>query len=60
MKFTEICAMAPETGPGKAMKMRFHYDKSAGECKEFVYGGAGGNQNNFKTQEECMEKCKGQ
>lgn len=59
-KCTEICGLEAETGPGKAMIMRFFYDKSAGECKEFVYGGARGNANNFKTQEECIEKCKGQ
>lgn len=59
-KFAEICALAAETGPGRAMIMRFHYNKSTGTCEEFVYGGAKGNANNFRTQEECLEKCKGQ
>lgn len=60
MKCTEICAMEADMGPGKAMIIRFHYDKSSGTCKEFIYGGGRGNQNNFKSEAECLEKCEGQ
>lgn len=29
-----------------------------GECKGFVYGGCGGNPNNFETYDHCFEACK--
>lgn len=57
---TEICAMAPEIGDGRASITRFFYDKSTGTCKEFFWGGFGGNKNNFNTLEDCLSKCKGQ
>lgn len=38
---------------------RFYYDKPSGECKTFLYGGEGGNKNNFAMQKECMETCHG-
>lgn len=58
--YVEICALEPDTGMALAFMERFYYDKVAGTCKGFVYGGVGGNQNNFFTEKECMEKCKGQ
>lgn len=59
LNYSKICSLAPETGIGDAYFERFHYDKASGTCKMFVYGGVGGNKNNFKTPEECMEKCEG-
>lgn len=29
----------------------------AGECKEWVYGGCGGNGNRFYTKEACDKAC---
>ena len=37
---------------------RFYHDKNDGQCKQFYYGGCGGNTNNFETLEECNNKCK--
>nr|AAY66790.1 putative secreted protease inhibitor [Ixodes scapularis] len=54
----ERCYMKPKTGPCKAKYERFHYDRKDLTCKPFIYGGCGGNENNFKTKEECQKACK--
>nr|XP_058928358.1 kunitz-type protease inhibitor 2-like [Kogia breviceps] len=35
------------------------YNVTDGSCQEFVYGGCGGNDNNYMTKEECLAKCAG-
>jgi len=52
------CSEEAEAGICRAMIPRFYHDQSDGQCKQFYYGGCGGNTNNFKTLEECNEKCK--
>ncbi|BHF79906.1 zinc-containing alcohol dehydrogenase [Sparganum proliferum] len=49
----DICNMPIERGRCRASIDRYGYDKETGECKEFTFGGCGGNENNFYTQEEC-------
>ncbi|GBM17505.1 Papilin [Araneus ventricosus] len=51
------CDKAAETGLCRAYIPRYYYDQEAGQCKKFIYGGCGGNRNNFKTEEECYNKC---
>ncbi|CAJ0945064.1 unnamed protein product, partial [Mesorhabditis belari] len=34
------------------------YDKENNECKKFIYGGCGGNENRFGSKEECEKICK--
>jgi len=53
------CLKAPETGMCRAHLTRWAFNKENGKCRMFVYGGCGGNQNNFEFKEECMEKCAG-
>lgn len=38
---------------------RWWYNVTGGSCQQFVYGGCGGNDNNYLTKEECSEKCAG-
>ncbi|EDV99164.1 male accessory gland serine protease inhibitor [Drosophila grimshawi] len=33
------------------------YNPSDNSCKDFVYGGCGGNANRFGSKEECEAKC---
>lgn len=33
------------------------YDKNTKKCKEFRYGGCGGNDNRFAALELCQEAC---
>ncbi|XP_039635031.1 papilin-like isoform X3 [Perca fluviatilis] len=54
---TEVCEQTPEIGPCEAYFPRYFYNSSSMSCQLFTYGGCGGNQNNFKTEKECMQKC---
>ena len=36
---------------------RFYYNPTTEKCEEFIYGGIGGNENNFKYKSICMERC---
>lgn len=54
---TEICELTKEIGPCKASIPRFYYNSEKQKCEEFIYGGCGGNANNFETQEECEYMC---
>lgn len=38
-------------------KFRYFYNVDKGKCEEFMYGGCGGNTNNFFTTKECEEQC---
>lgn len=52
------CSEAPFVrGLCRALVPRWTYDAESNECKNFGYGGCGGNKNNFVTQDECERKC---
>ncbi|XP_061449222.1 protease inhibitor 1-like [Rhineura floridana] len=53
----ELCSLPAKTGPCIAFTARFFFNKSSGECEQFIYGGCLGNANNFKTLEECRRTC---
>ncbi|KAB0405050.1 hypothetical protein E2I00_012259, partial [Balaenoptera physalus] len=46
------------TGPCRAVMPRWYFDLSKGKCVRFIYGGCGGNRNNFESEEYCMAVCK--
>ena len=48
-----------DEGSCSAMLDKVYFDKRDGQCKEFIYGGCKGNENNFKDMEECEKQCKG-
>ncbi|XP_077967571.1 amyloid-beta precursor protein-like isoform X1 [Styela clava] len=54
-----ICGLKPDGGSCLAYFDRFYYDVTDGLCKKFVFGGCGGNANNFFMQDDCVTKCKG-
>jgi hypothetical protein len=41
----------------KAYFKRYFYNTTSARCEEFVYGGCGGNKNNFVKKEHCKAKC---
>uniref|UniRef100_A0A8C3IXX9 BPTI/Kunitz inhibitor domain-containing protein n=1 Tax=Chrysemys picta bellii TaxID=8478 RepID=A0A8C3IXX9_CHRPI len=51
-----LCHLPSVCGYCKARFPRFFYNWSSQACEEFVYGGCGGNKNNFETKEECLQQ----
>ncbi|XP_017579155.1 WAP, Kazal, immunoglobulin, Kunitz and NTR domain-containing protein 2 [Pygocentrus nattereri] len=51
------CNLPSLQGPCKAYEPRWAYSTSQGQCQPFVYGGCGGNENNFETREACEDSC---
>jgi len=51
------CNLPHSTGPCLMMLQRFYYDPSTASCKQFVYGGCGGNDNNFVRIKDCEMRC---
>lgn len=38
---------------------RWFYDASDKKCMKFIYGGLGGNENNFLSKKSCENFCRG-
>ncbi|XP_076822790.1 kappaPI-actitoxin-Avd3b-like [Clavelina lepadiformis] len=53
----EDCNLPSKMGRCKGYHIRWFYNSEAASCQVFVYGGCRGNNNNFKTQEECERVC---
>ena len=51
------CSQPVLSGQCRASIPRFYYDQSLGQCQPFLYGGCGGNDNNFATMDQCRRQC---
>uniref|UniRef100_A0A8C7E4J7 BPTI/Kunitz inhibitor domain-containing protein n=1 Tax=Naja naja TaxID=35670 RepID=A0A8C7E4J7_NAJNA len=56
--FQDICQLPSVCGICKAMFPRFFYNVSTHKCERFIYGGCGGNKNNFESEDECLRSCR--
>eukprot|EP01083_Nonionella_stella_P171913 588376_1 len=55
----DFCRLPSQTGRCRGAFPRFFYDSGTEKCETFNYGGCGGNQNRFRSQKECSNKCGG-
>nr|P0DN15.1 RecName: Full=U-actitoxin-Avd3n; Short=U-AITX-Avd3n; AltName: Full=AsKC11; Flags: Precursor [Anemonia viridis] len=53
------CLLPKVVGFCRARFPRYYYNSSSRRCEKFIYGGCGGNANNFSSYYECHIKCFG-
>uniref|UniRef100_A0A3P8YT62 Amyloid-beta A4 protein n=1 Tax=Esox lucius TaxID=8010 RepID=A0A3P8YT62_ESOLU len=53
----EVCWAHAESGPCHAMLERWFFVPDKGTCAPFLFGGCGGNRNNFDSEEYCLSVC---
>jgi len=53
-----FCSLPAKGGMCRASLPRWFFNEKTGECERFVYGGCGGNRNNFASKDECTEACR--
>uniref|UniRef100_A0AC34F1S9 BPTI/Kunitz inhibitor domain-containing protein n=1 Tax=Panagrolaimus sp. ES5 TaxID=591445 RepID=A0AC34F1S9_9BILA len=51
------CNLPMSTGEGNANLERYYFDQSSKTCRQFIYNGLKGNQNNFLTLRSCQLAC---
>ncbi|XP_056145785.1 collagen, type XXVIII, alpha 2a [Lampris incognitus] len=51
------CNLILEQGSCRDYSIYWYYDKQANACAQFWYGGCGGNDNRYKTEDECKKTC---
>lgn len=55
--YAETCGAEPLVGHCRAAFPRWYYNRQTGSCQSFIYGGCGGNKNNYLNKESCMAAC---
>ncbi|KAG8124839.1 hypothetical protein E2320_020110 [Naja naja] len=52
-----FCLLENDPGVCRGLISRYFYNKESQQCEKFQYGGCLGNQNNFKSLQECQNTC---
>ncbi|XP_075153911.1 uncharacterized protein LOC142227327 [Haematobia irritans] len=53
----EICLQPMDFGYCRAKLQRYYFDIRRMKCTMFYWGGCAGNENNFKSMDECNDFC---
>lgn len=53
----EACRKEKNRGSCRDFTVKWFYDMEYGGCSRFWYGGCDGNDNRFKSQDECKRTC---
>ncbi|XP_043947574.2 papilin-like [Drosophila biarmipes] len=53
----EQCEQPADAGECGDWVLKWNYNSTEGRCKQFYYGGCGGNENRFESAEECSFRC---
>uniref|UniRef100_A0A183J4B9 BPTI/Kunitz inhibitor domain-containing protein n=1 Tax=Soboliphyme baturini TaxID=241478 RepID=A0A183J4B9_9BILA len=53
----EMCSRPVDSGPCRGNFRRWYYNSRTLSCERFTYGGCGGNDNNFDSEEQCEDIC---
>ncbi|KAL7630403.1 UNVERIFIED_CONTAM: hypothetical protein RMT77_019434 [Armadillidium vulgare] len=57
LKQIHICLLPTLVGRCRNFTARFSFTPLVDRCEPFIYGGCGGNENNFKTFDDCIARC---
>jgi len=52
------CLTPKKAGPCKGAFPRWHYNAASSKCENFVFGGCKDNNNNYLSEQECLNACK--
>nr|P81162.1 RecName: Full=Protease inhibitor carrapatin [Rhipicephalus microplus] len=55
--FDKQCVPTADPGPCKGFMPMWWYNIFTSQCEEFIYGGCQGNDNRYRTKEECDKTC---
>ncbi|KAH8295400.1 hypothetical protein KR018_010895, partial [Drosophila ironensis] len=53
----DICEIPAEVGECANYEAAWYYDTKDQSCRQFYYGGCGGNQNRFSSEDACLARC---
>lgn len=53
----DVCEKAAEVGNCQNYEARWYYDTKEERCRQFYYGGCGGNENRFNDEQSCLARC---
>ncbi|KAH9374646.1 hypothetical protein HPB48_019825 [Haemaphysalis longicornis] len=57
LPLSPVCYLPKVVGRCLAYMPRYYYNTTTRMCEKFIYGGCGGNANNFLTFLECNQTC---